>query len=298
MLAWARQAAPEPRTFLYIHYLDPHDPYNPPEDFLYGDPDAATALDESVLHAREPMPPRPLPGSVMEAATPEHRAALLRRYDSEIRYVDRRLAELLAELEALGHYLPTRDLLIITSDHGEEFYEHQQWLHGQSLFEEQLHVPLVLRGPGVAADTVHEAPVELVDLVPTIAAWIDAELPFPVHGRSLLDPAARDEPRLIYAHRPREQHPIDMIRIGDDKLMRIEIDADESRYLLYDLAEDPLEQRERLQGDLPEETLGLLLEQARERARSLRGAGAQRGELDAAMRKSLEQLGYLQPDDG
>jgi arylsulfatase A-like enzyme len=103
---------------------------------------------------------RPLPEA--------ERQNLIDLYDGEIRYVDDRLlAPLVARLKALDLY--DRTLIVFLSDHGEEFFEHGSWGHGQSLYDELLKVPLVLKLPGsefggMAPQTI----VSLVDVLPTL----------------------------------------------------------------------------------------------------------------------------------
>ncbi|MCH2101183.1 MAG: sulfatase [Planctomycetes bacterium] len=298
--AWIRSEGISPRpTFLYLHYLDPHDPYNAPVDYLYGDLDSARQRDESVFHSLTTVPPRPLANSTMQATTPEELQGHIRRYDTEIRFVDQRLGEMMQRLQSEGIYRPDRDLLIITSDHGEEFYDHGQWLHGQSLYEEQIRVPLILRGPKIPSGTVALDPVQLIDLVPTIAAWIGSELPWPVQGVSLLsDPRPTGDERFVFSHRPREEYPIDMVRVGDRKLIRVERAPGNPVYMVVEsvstgdepVTETPIE-------NVPEELIGLL-ELYRETAAALRRKGSAAVELPPEMRESLIRLGYLTPDEG
>lgn len=294
VMHWADSApASEKPLFLYIHYLDPHDPYNAPTDELYGDPDSARLRDESILHAEGLVPPRPLPGSVMAEASAEERADLVRRYDTEIRYVDKHIGILIGKLESQGIYDPERDLLVLTSDHGEEFYEHQQWLHGQSLYDEMVRVPLFLRGPGLPSGAVETDAVELVDLFPTVLDWL-GDRAEEVHGRSLLnDTRPRGDERIVYSHRPREQHPMDMLRVGSTKLVRVEADSESEVFQLFDLSADPLEQNELLGGGAPEEYLLELLERYRLAAQAFRRSEGNTTELDESMRESLKRLGYL-----
>lgn len=298
VFSWAETAHdPDQPLFLYVHYLDPHDPYNAPQDTLYGDPDSARLRDESVLHAEGTVPPRPLAGSVMTAASAEERSDLLRRYDTEIRYVDTQIGVLMKRLTSLGIYDPDRDLLIFTSDHGEEFYEHEQWLHGQSLFEEMIRVPLILRGPDIPRGAVESDPVELVDLFPTVLDWLGEEAR-QVHGRSLFDQdRPRGEERMVYSHRPRSLYPMDMLRIGNQKLVRVEVHPGEEKFMQFDLDADPEEQRDLLQGRQPELFFVELLEQYRVAARAFRREGGKQAALDSTMRESLERLGYLEPSE-
>ena len=87
-------------------------------------------------------------------------------YDGEIRYSDDGLKELVGALERHGIWDDT--LFVFTSDHGEEFFEHGVLGHGFSLYQEVVHVPLILRGPGVPAGSVVEQPVQIVDLAATV----------------------------------------------------------------------------------------------------------------------------------
>ena len=83
--------------------------------------------------------------------------------------MDREIGRLLERMEEAGLYGGPNDWLIITSDHGEEFFEHMQWGHGQNLYHEVIRVPLIVLGPEVPAGQVIETPVSLVDVLPTLA---------------------------------------------------------------------------------------------------------------------------------
>jgi len=105
----------------------------------------------------------------------------LDRYDSEILHVDRELARLIRELEARL----SRELVIaVTSDHGEEFRDHGGVYHGSTLFDEQVRVPLLLRVPGLAPARF-AAPVESIDVAPTLLGAVGAPVPASMRGRDL-----------------------------------------------------------------------------------------------------------------
>ena len=163
-LPWLRSHGGEP-FFLYLHYLDPHDPYTAPVVEATGrtpfDPGYGGAVDGTWPHAlfsgdRElPDPERDL----------EHLVAL---YDSEVAYVDGEIGRL---LDALPEAVLADTLVVLTSDHGEELLDHGWWKHGITVYEEQLRVPLILRWDGrLPAGARVRRPVELVDLVPTLLA--------------------------------------------------------------------------------------------------------------------------------
>ena len=154
---WIERHAGEP-FFLFLHYMEPHYLYEPP-------PEHRLRADGSAIPIFRELDP------VLEGrfALPEERLADLDAlYDGEIAYLDARLAELFAALERAG--LREKTLLIITSDHGESLGEHGLWTHGDSLVEEQIRVPLILRLPGVipAGVVVKNGLASHVDLAPTI----------------------------------------------------------------------------------------------------------------------------------
>lgn len=292
--AWAASADEEPPTFLYVHYLDPHDPYEAPQDLLGMEVRASVA--EEPLYASQELPPYPLEGSSLVDLEEEAMRELKRRYDTEIRFVDNRLAAMLQDLEERGLY-SEGDWLILTSDHGEEFHEHEQWQHGRSLFEEMVHVPLLIVGPQAPEGQRFPEPVGLIDVLPTVAAVTGGEPDFPIHGRNLL--AAPDGQRngAILTHRPREQHPIWGLRTLDKKLIWV-MDGSRRVELAYDLANDPLEQT-RLT-DTSDEAWGELRRQLimlMETSGDLGSAEHQAVELDPEMARKLGQLGYIDGED-
>ncbi|HVS20116.1 MAG TPA: sulfatase, partial [Planctomycetota bacterium] len=168
VLAWL-EANHGSRFFLYVHYIDPHDPYDPParyrEEFARG---AGLAL----FNERK-------------------RRVGIDLYDGEIRYTDDGLRALVETLERHGVWDDT--LFVLTSDHGEEFFEHGVLGHGFSLYQEVVQVPLVLHGPGVAAGTVIEEPVALLDLPATVLDLAGAGIANFGDGRSFA-PRVRGAP--------------------------------------------------------------------------------------------------------
>jgi len=133
------------RLFLYVHFIDPHHPYRKREGFTRGRGSRA-------------------------------------RYGGEISYVDHHLGLLLDSLTLTGEGADT--LVIVTGDHGEEFGEHGGRFHAKQLYEESLRVPLVFAGAGVVSG-VHDTPVSLVDVAPTVLELAGATGGSAMHGRSL-----------------------------------------------------------------------------------------------------------------
>lgn len=153
--------------FLYLHYLDPHDPYTPPEAFtsLFSGPVNARAYDEKTLKK-------------------------IGLYDGEIRYMDAEIGRLFQHLKNKGLYDSTA--FVIVGDHGEQFKERGHQGHGFQLHNEELHVPLLVKAPGYASREV-DFTVSTVDVYPTIADIAKLPKPSFAQGVSLLsDENSRD----------------------------------------------------------------------------------------------------------
>ena len=151
---WLRREQHRP-FFAYVHFVDPHSPYCPPER-RPKDPKAPVPGDASLsFYGRNPLP---------DAAT---LAEWRRLYAEEVALVDRGLTRVLAALEPA---VRRRTTVVFLSDHGEEFLDHGFLGHGWSLYDELLRVPLVVAGPGIPAGRIVTQPVGLIDLLPTLAA--------------------------------------------------------------------------------------------------------------------------------
>ena len=146
--------------FLFLHTFDVHSDYRPgPEQRALFTRPYAGPLDGKTAQIRQIRNGRYRP-------TDEDIRHLSDLYDGAIRRFDDSLGELLAELSRRG--LAEQTHVIVTSDHGEEFFDHGSVLHGRTLYEEMIRVPLIVRGPGVAAGRRVAPLAQLVDLPSTI----------------------------------------------------------------------------------------------------------------------------------
>jgi len=182
-LQWLDRISEEQPFFLYVHTIDPHVPYRPPDEFLemydsepYRGPvnfrRDATLLENIKI------------GRIDVNARDRRRLEAL--YDGEISYHDIHFNAILEGLSRRGHADDT--IVIVTSDHGEEFWDHGSVGHGHSVYEELLRVPLFVRIPGVTRGmTQIEGAVGLVDVVPTILETLQMPIPDHMSGRSFLD---------------------------------------------------------------------------------------------------------------
>jgi len=181
---WLRHMRDE-RFFLYLHYIDPHDAYAPPPESLATNP-FVRSPDEVVSTQRIDdlfLGKSPLEGE-------EELERIRRMYAAEVYFTDRNLGRLFQALASLG--LDGETLVVVTADHGEEFFEHGGWRHGLTLYDEVLRVPLILRFPDrrYAGSVVPER-IELLDLLPTIYPS-SRGCPLPSRGRPSPRPTRTD----------------------------------------------------------------------------------------------------------
>ena len=260
-LRWIRRNAESP-WFVFVHTYQVHNPYTPPPGYLervapeYGD-DRASA----------------------DAAA----------YDGEIRYTDDVLVRFLAGLDAAG---AGDALLALTSDHGEQFNEHGLYMHGNSLYEELLHVPLILRAPGLVPSGKRiSTDVGLLDLVPTLLELLGLPPPARAEGRSLVPLIQRGDEKAV---------PLFADLVGTVAVRHLGfkwiIDEKSGAAQVFELATDPHEMKN-LDGARP-----LPVDAARwlRDFHALCPPAAQgqppalpNGAIDPAVREKLRALGYL-----
>jgi arylsulfatase A-like enzyme len=153
------RAEDSPPFFAYVHYMDPHVSYVAPEPFY----SKYTAGIDSELtgHYQEIVPFREGEKVPTEADIDK----LLALYDAEVEYWDSQFGRLLRHIESMG--LGENTIIAVTADHGEAFWEHEMFSHA-GLFQENIHVPMIVGGPGVVAQRFSEW-VQQMDLAPTLA---------------------------------------------------------------------------------------------------------------------------------
>lgn len=216
-LDWLEQQPPRP-FFLLMHYMDPHDPFF---EIPYNGRGVARV-----------MTPSPAP----EAAGELHDL-----YLQDVRYLDHHLGVFLQRLRSLGLY--ENSIIALVADHGEEFFEHGGWWHGTTLYEEALHVPMVIKRPGEPqAGQRRGLPVRTIDLAPTIMTAAELERPASFSGNDLFGEEAVEP---IIAEEDLEGNRLASIRMGKWKLITANPGNPRglARLELYDLQSDPREQR-------------------------------------------------------
>lgn len=167
-------------------------------------------------------------------------------YDEKIARADARFEIFLSEFDTLG--LTDKTLLVVTSDHGTEFYEHRRFDHGFTLYDEMLHVPLIVRLPGQKGGTVISERISSIDVMPTILDLLDVQIPKDaqkqLRGVSLAaaltgEPARRD----VFAETDYRQYTYKRCIISPDGWKLI-VTLESMRRELYDLNADPGEMKD------------------------------------------------------
>jgi arylsulfatase A-like enzyme len=213
------------------------------------------------------------------------RKGLLELYDEKIRYADRELGKLFDELRGSGLY--EESLIVLVSDHGEEFFEHGWWRHGKTLYQEQLHIPFLVKWPkGTEAGGRVSDVVQHVDLVPTVLDVL-GEPPAPdLLGRSLA--SAGGDP-IVRSYLRSDGREAESIVYRGRKLVRTFVtDRDTPAFALFDLTKDSGETKSVLASERPAfELLDALLRGPVE------GLPPALAAIDDTTRRRLEALGYI-----
>jgi len=220
----ARRGLP---TFLYVHALDPHSPYAPPPPFdrRFGPP---------------PGPAHPA-AEPYDYRVPADLSRIVAQYDGEIAYGDQEFGRLVRELKARGLY--DRAMIVFVSDHGEEFLDHGDWVHGHALYDELVRVPLVVKYPrNRNAGRRVESQVQLLDVLPTILKSQGLPVPDPpaIAGRPLdesLGPRFRERP-VVFETKYREYVAYGVRTRANKYVHQVYPDP---RELFFDLVRDPQE---------------------------------------------------------
>ena len=285
--------------FLFLHVIDPHWPYSPPGDFAERYGPVRSNVDRMLHKVLMQIPPDG-PAEVAQAVD---------LYDLEVAYADREVGRFLEELKARDVYEDS--LIILTADHGEAFYEHGSWQHGWTLYEENVHVPLIVKWPGNSRRGRTKQLVSQVDIFATLLEQAAVASP---HSRStsltalaapetsglvrrhavsefITNPSEGETPYKKVSLRTEARKYIVTFRIGADELAVGEITDEE----IYDLTRDPGELQNLIvesqsEADSLRRGIHAYLQDARAHRSGSQGATVNE---DDTIRERLRSLGYL-----
>jgi len=283
-LKWLERNADDP-FFLFLHYYDAHSDYTPRSEYRErfvdeydGRADGSTG---QLLEVRS--------GSL--SYTAEDAAHTRQLYEAEIRELDDQLARVFAYLDESG--LADSTLVVVTSDHGEEFLEHGSVLHGRTYYDEVIHVPLILRGPGIPAGHVVDVPVSHVDVTPTVLELLGLPVPEGMQGlplaRSWTAPEGWERGAVIAEADWQNRLPESYWMIRSQRYKLIYDWRNESAEL-YDMRDDPGETRDI--ADESPELAGALIRELEGMMESYR-TGETRIEISEEEIGRLRSLGYV-----
>jgi arylsulfatase A-like enzyme len=169
--------------FLFLNYMDAHIPLVPPAPFR----DLFPGRDPAFRPASRHQDLTNMVNSGKGRLTESEKRHLISQYDGSIAYVDSEIARLFARLREMNLYDNT--LIVVTSDHGEAFGEHNLMQHAvRSVYEEEVHVPLLVKLPGQQQPQQSAVPVSHVDIMPTVLGVAGSPPPGQLHGRRLDTP--------------------------------------------------------------------------------------------------------------
>jgi arylsulfatase A-like enzyme len=244
-MRWLKSPGARAPYFMYMHLLDVHGPYNAPDstyEKVRGSPSVQT---DEVLSTEEWNAILP---SEMQAVWAHDSSGVRRpetqrvdtwkgRYAAEVRDLDDRLGPFLRELEQGGFLDHT--YLILIADHGEALHDHGNWDHGYTLFEDQVHVPMIIRPPG-GLKASRDVPnvVGLVDILPTLVAK-SGETAQNVEGKDLsafLDGGTTGGSGIVFSCAVRTNPLLYAVRGGAYKLI---VNEKIGRHALFDVTKDP-----------------------------------------------------------
>lgn len=287
-LDWiARHEHQEHPFFLFLHFYDCHRAYDPPPEWA----------ERFAGSASRPLTEQALCG---QSTPPTADQISLQKglYDAEIAFADDQLGRVFSALEAAGHGQDT--LIVFTADHGEEFRDHGSCDHIGSVYQELVHVPLIIAGGKIPAGKIVEAPVSLIDVAPTILDLLGVERDARMQGDSLV--------AAIHGAEPSRRFEFFESGFLDDATVRrgvasarakLIFDAADRPIELYDLSVDPHEQEnliasDRLQAERKQMLAAYLAWRAHVSGRVPFGQPTTKNEhrLDAATQQQLRALGY------
>jgi arylsulfatase len=215
---------PRQPFFGWIHFISPHTPYDYREMSSH-----LAGPEEEGRYAKTT-------GGTFDVANDEELKRVRELYDGEVFFADHLFGKIMEHLESLG--LLENTVIIVTSDHGEEFMEHGQLQHN-ALFEELVRIPMIIRHPGMQTGARTDARFVNVDLLPTIAGMTGLVPPENIDGLNLYRPFNGLRYRISTAMTNKQRYEI----MNEFKAMKFVLGClPEFREELYDLQADPKEQ--------------------------------------------------------
>lgn len=283
------EGAPEP-FFLWAHFMDPHWPYHLEEQLTSPAEIAQTWQDLGLMYR--------INGHNIPI-TSQQKEHLLALYERAVAFTDRHLGNLFGYLTR--NRLIENTLLILTSDHGEEFLERGKWGHGEiNLHDEIIRVPLIMHLPAAAESKVIHRQVQLLDIMPTALEFCGCSPPERMEGASLVPLWSGDEKKydrqIAISERWRDQGDVNhIVSLRTENYKLIWNDRRPNQPELYDLKSDPAEKDgiHEKKPDIVAQFQGTLAHHLDRIHHTRPSTASSEPELDEDVIRRLRDLGYL-----
>jgi len=300
--ATAALDAMTPPFFYYAHFMDTHAPYDAPASYIeqigglpeLSDADKALLADYGTTYRDRVLFEAGLTAERKYGNLSQTGEAYIRaKYDACSRYLDDEVQRLITHIQT--KYPNT--IIVITSDHGEELWEHGSIGHGKTVYEELTHVPLIIHQPGAAAAKIG-APVETIDVLPTLSAMLNLPVRKEWQGQNIAALAnALPEDRAIFSSTKMSMsgsnRDLEAVLKGQHKLI---VDNKAGSNSVFDLNRDPGERESLTDAGPPTMELLQILEahRAENAKHPLRQVNASTAGLTPEQEENIRALGYIE----
>ncbi len=220
--------------FLWVHYLDPHTPLTPPDEYITGDKEKRNELSE---FARK----YTYMGDMSDYKE-KNKEKYVELYAAEVRYADDSFGEIVKLFDELDVWSDT--VIVVTSDHGEEHFEHGRYDHNRTLYDEIIAIPIIVYFPDLGNGVI-ESPVSLIDIPATVLSYLDIEERNLFAGNDLMR-YVEDNERCDIIYADRTNKDLNARSVRDDEFLLVyytldiaDTDAEKISYELYRYKDDP-----------------------------------------------------------
>jgi len=277
VISWLRENHKR-KFFLFLQFWDPHYDYIPPPPYdTQFDPDYSGDIDGTEIEGSQKINPRMNPRDL------EHLLAL---YDGEIRWTDMHFGKIIEALRTMGLFEDT--ILVVVGDHGDEFLDHGGSTHKKTLYDEVIHVPLIIKIPRTRESPRITTAVSTVDILPTVLDLLKMKPPAAIDGTSLIGILRGQEtrrPEHVYS----ELAPNLTASIGSQ--WKAIFNSDINTFELFDVKNDPQERMNKIVA--PDKGGKDEINNLKNRLRRRVPFNAPRIEKNEWLEKKLKSLGYI-----
>jgi len=271
--------------FLYIHFIDPHNPYRAPMESTTQEKNENSTLGRMTEGKKLLKLKNGILIGLFEGID-----QLISLYDEEIKYVDSRFGQLMDKINQLG--IMNNSMIIFLADHGEGFLDHGFFYHSYSVNAELINIPLLVHFPGGMKEVLPDVPVQQVDIFPTIMDVIGIEDDsFSFEGKSIFK--KRPPEAIIFSEHLRKGYGKGMQQCVIKKNWKLIYSLETQTFNLYNLKLDPMEKTDRSK-EFPSIAKQLKNELYTWHQRMLKNSSkAQKAHIDKELYRKMYSLGYI-----